>query len=142
MTLVLDASMTLAWVLKRNDPAEALAAAEGLDEVRASGAQVPALWYPEIANALLLAERQKILTIHDSATFLAGLSMWEIVQDAAAPAQFLTQVLYLSRSYKLTAYDATYLELALRNSAALATFDRPLAAAARAAGVCVFGDPA
>jgi predicted nucleic acid-binding protein len=46
----------------------------------------------------------------------------------------------LARTYALTAYDATYLELALRRSAVLATFDRKLAAAARSAGVRVFGD--
>jgi predicted nucleic acid-binding protein len=48
----------------------------------------------------------------------------------------------LARTYKLTAYDATYLELAMRRAATLATFDVKLADAARAAGVRVFGDPA
>jgi predicted nucleic acid-binding protein len=51
-------------------------------------------------------------------------------------------VLDLGRLHNLTAYDATYLELAMRRSAVLATFDRKLAAAARAAGVRVSGDPA
>jgi predicted nucleic acid-binding protein len=50
--------------------------------------------------------------------------------------------MHLSRVFKLTAYDATYLELALRRSAPLATFDRKLAEAARQAGVRVFGDAA
>jgi predicted nucleic acid-binding protein len=50
--------------------------------------------------------------------------------------------MYLSRVFKLTAYDATYLELAMRRAAVLATFDRQLADAARAAGVRVFGDAA
>ncbi|MGH9598749.1 MAG: type II toxin-antitoxin system VapC family toxin [Terracidiphilus sp.] len=142
MTLVLDASMALAWLIKRKDPVEAQLAVEGLDIVRASGAEVPALWFPEIANALLVAERQRVVTAQDSASYLDGLSNWEIVQDEAPPALFLNEVLSLSRTYKLTAYDATYLELAMRNSVALATFDRPLATASRAAGVRVFGDPA
>jgi predicted nucleic acid-binding protein len=50
------------------------------------------------------------------------------------------QVIHLGRIYKLTAYDATYLELAMRRVATLATFDRKLTAAARAAGVRVFGE--
>jgi predicted nucleic acid-binding protein len=48
--------------------------------------------------------------------------------------------MHLGRLYGLTAYDATYLELAMRRAATLATFDRKLAAAARTAGVRVFGD--
>jgi predicted nucleic acid-binding protein len=48
----------------------------------------------------------------------------------------------MARTYGLTVYDATYLELAMRRAATLATFDGKLAAAARAAGVRVFGDPA
>ena len=48
----------------------------------------------------------------------------------------------LGRMYNLTAYDATYLELAMRLAGVLATFDRQLAEAARAAGVRVFGDAA
>jgi predicted nucleic acid-binding protein len=62
------------------------------------------------------------------------------VQDSVLPALCQTQVIHLSRVYNLTAYDATYLELAMRRAATLATFDRKLADAARAAGVRVFGE--
>jgi predicted nucleic acid-binding protein len=41
----------------------------------------------------------------------------------------------------LTAFDASYLELVQQTGAELATFDRQLAEAARAAGARVFGDP-
>jgi predicted nucleic acid-binding protein len=50
--------------------------------------------------------------------------------------------LALARAHRLTAYDATYLELALRRGAPLATFDQKLAEAARKAGGRVFGDAA
>ncbi len=141
MTLILDASMALAWLLYRKDSSEAALARQGLDVVRDSGALVPALWYPEVANALLLAERQRVITAQGSATFLAGLSMWEIAQDPVPPALTQAQAILLGRMYNLTAYDATYLELAMRRDAVLATFDRKLADAARAAGARVFGDP-
>lgn len=49
-------------------------------------------------------------------------------------------VLALAREHGLTAYDATYLELALRVGAVLATFDGKLADAMRRAGGTVFGD--
>jgi predicted nucleic acid-binding protein len=65
-----------------------------------------------------------------------------IVEDATRPSAVQSTVLTLARAQNLTAYDATYLELVLRTSGALATFDRKLADAARAAGVRVFGDAA
>ena len=141
MILILDASMALAWLLERKDQGEAALAGEALDIVRAAGAMVPALWFAEVANALLLAERQRVITAQDSASYLAELSLWEIVQDTVLPVLSLANVIQLARIYKLTSYDATYLELAMRRAATLATFDRQLADAARAAGVRVFGDP-
>ena len=86
MILVLDASMALSWLLKRNNPAEAVLSGQALDVVRASGAMVPALWYPEVANVLLLAERQRVITADETASFLSRLSIWEIVQDSVPPA--------------------------------------------------------
>ena len=140
--IVLDASMALSWLLKRKDLQEAELAKRTLDVVRVSGATIPALWYAEVGNALLLAERQKVVTAQESASYLSSLSDWEIVQDLVHPELCQTQVLNLGRVCKLTAYDATYLELAMRRGAQLATFDRKLADAARSAGVRVFGDPA
>jgi predicted nucleic acid-binding protein len=65
-----------------------------------------------------------------------------VVEDETPPFAVQSTVLILARTYKLTAYDATYLELVLRTGGELATFDGKLAEAARAAGVRVFGDPA
>ena len=62
--------------------------------------------------------------------------------DSTRPEASLGDVLMLARAYQLTAYDATYLELALRTGGVLATFDRDLAGAVRRAGGRVFGDPA
>jgi predicted nucleic acid-binding protein len=142
VTLVLDASMALAWLLKREDLDEAELAGKCLDRVRASGAMVPPLWYPEVANSLLLAERQRVIRIDETAEFLSGILIWEIIQDPFPPAESQAQIMHLSRVFKLTAYDATYQELVLRTGGVLATFDRKLAEAARSAGVRVFGDPA
>lgn len=142
MSLVLDASMALAWLIVRADPAEAALAKLAFGEVNASGADVPALWYTEVANTLLVFERAKRLTEQASVSYLADLSLLAIVQDDFSPASRQSRVLDLGRVYKLSAYDATYLELAMRRAATLATFDRKLADAARAAGVRVFGDPA
>lgn len=142
MSIVLDASMTLGWLILRADPAEAALARQALNEVRTSGATVPAIWHAEVATTLLVFERAKRLTVQDSESYLSTLSLLSIAQDPVSPAVRQSHVIALGRSHKLTAYDAAYLELALRRGATLATFDRQLAEAARAAGVRVFGDPA
>jgi predicted nucleic acid-binding protein len=142
MSIVLDASMALAWLIARADKAEAVLAKRAFGQVRASGAQVPALWYWEIANTLLVFERAKRLTEQDSASYLSDLTQLEIHLDEISPASRQARVLELGRVHSLSAYDATYLELAMRRAATLATFDRKLATAARAAGVQVFGDAA
>ena len=141
MNIVLDASMALAWLIVRADGTEAALANRAFGEVSANGAEVPALWYAEVANTLLVFERAKRLTEQDSVSYLADLGLLAIAQDDLPCAPMRSRVLDLGRRHGLTAYDAAYLELAMRRAGVLATFDRKLAGAARAAGVRVFGDP-
>lgn len=139
---VLDASMALAWLFPRQNPAEAEFADRALDELDSETFLVPAIWYGELANAILRGERKGLVTATQTAAFLAELDQAEIETDSDSPRLRQSVVLSLARSHRLTAYDATYLELALRTGATLATFDRQLAEAARLAGVRVFGDAA
>lgn len=71
--------------------------------------------------------------------YLDRLSRLPITTDEAAPASRRDSVMALGREYGLSAYDATYLDLALRTGAVLATFDGRLATAAHQAGIVVFG---
>jgi predicted nucleic acid-binding protein len=57
-----------------------------------------------------------------------------------APALALGPVLELARGRNLSAYDAAYLELAMREGLPLATEDESLRAAARQAGVPLFDE--
>jgi predicted nucleic acid-binding protein len=141
MGLVLDASTTLAWLVRRVDAAEDQLADEVLRYLQAQEAVVPALWFPEVANGLLVAERRGGIGNPRSASFLAMVNLLPIVEDAVRPVAIQSTVLTLARAYKLTGYDATYLELVLRTGRMLATFDRQLADAVRLAGGRVFGDP-
>jgi predicted nucleic acid-binding protein len=141
MLLVLDASATLAWLINRVDPAEAQLALEILKEAKTHGAVMPSLWHTEVANGVLVAERRGGIAPATSALFLSLVETLPIEQDSSSPRATLGTVLALARIYKLTSYDATYLELALRTGGILATFDRQLADALRHAGGRVFGDP-
>ena len=132
--------MTLAWQFKRVDPAEILLAEKALAELSSVQAIVPAIWYAEVANGVLSGERQGAISPTQTDYFLGELSHAEIAADELSPRARQAAVLNLARAHGLTAYDATYLELAMRRAAQLATLDRKLAEAARATGVRVFGD--
>ena len=137
---VLDASMTLAWLFQRIDPIEAALADRALDELDNEQFLVPATWYAEVSNAVLLGDRRRVVTQAQCDIFLAELGVAGIKSDSADLKVRQSIVLALARAHALTAYDATYLELAIRTSATLYTFDRKLVEAARNAGVRVFGD--
>jgi predicted nucleic acid-binding protein len=134
MALVLDASIVACWCFPHEADPVADAA---LDEVGASGAIVPALWWFEVHNLLLANERRGRLDPTGTAGFLTDLGDLPVQVDRG-PESGTT--LGLARAHRLTFYDAAYLELALRRDAPLATLDRRLAAAARAVAVRVLGE--
>jgi predicted nucleic acid-binding protein len=142
MNGVLDASMALAWQFKRGDPVEAGLAEQALRDLPSGSWLVPAIWHAEVANAMLRGERAGLIQPWQSGFFLSRISHAAISVDSESPRTHLAGVLTLARLYRLTAYDATYLELALRTGQVLATFDRQLATAVRLAGGQVFGDGA
>lgn len=141
-TFVLDASTTLAWLVRRVNADEDRLADKALRRIQGGGAIVPALWFPEVANGVLVAERRGGVAHATSASFMGLVEALPIDQDKMQPASLFANVLSLARSYGLTSYDAVYLELVLRTSGTLATFDGQLAEAVRSAGGKVFGDPA
>jgi len=140
--IALDASMALAWHIERVAVAEGQLAQEALDSVRDHGAVVPPLWYSEVANGLLVAERRNVSSEQDITLFCADLAQLDIEMDSLSPDATLSRVIAIGRTSTLTGYDATYLELVLRTGRTLATFDRQLADAVRKAGGQVFGDAA
>jgi predicted nucleic acid-binding protein len=77
------------------------------------------------------------ITQAQASTFVALLEALDIRTDGEASLRSLHDTLDLARRYSLSAYDAAYLELALRKSLPLATLDAQLGAAAQQAGVPV-----
>ncbi|MEO7027006.1 MAG: type II toxin-antitoxin system VapC family toxin [Caulobacteraceae bacterium] len=130
--LVLDASIALTWCFDD----EATPATEAVfQEVRDEGALVPWLWRIEVGAVLLQAERRGRIGADDVSRRLRLMGDLPIVTDAETLLNGWTSVLPLARAEKLTAYDAVYLELALRRGASLATLDAELARAAERRGV-------
>ena len=134
MTVVVDASIALTWCFDD----EATAETDRLFErVRDSGAIVPGLWWLELGNVLLQAERRGRINAADVATRLDLVAELPIAEDRETASRAWRSTLALARSELLTTYDAAYLELALRSGAPLATRDGELSAAAARRGVTV-----
>ncbi len=132
---VLDCSVAMAWCFESEaDPyTDAV-----LRALPARTAVVPALWALEVANVLLVAERRRRLRGADVVRFLDLLGELPIIVDGPLGVQDLAGLMALGREHRLSAYDAAYLHLAMRERVPLATHDRALRSAARAVGVEAF----
>ena len=133
--LVIDGSVTLAWSLADENSAYA---ARVLDYLIDRQAAVPAVWLLEVANGLLMAERRGRSTQADTAEAIEALRGVPIMVEEPSFDRAFGEVLRLARERRLSAYDAAYLELAMREGLPLATLDVRLAEAAHAVGVVVF----
>jgi predicted nucleic acid-binding protein len=137
---VIDASMALAWLFERQQPQDIEQANRLLGTCGESPWWVPSIWHLEVANALLVAERRSVLPQAESDCFLAKLSSLPISTDTdPLPARRL-RILALARNHGISSNDATYLELAQRLGATLASFDRQLNQAASANAVKLFSE--
>jgi len=129
--LVVDSSVTGAWCLQDEHNA---AADQLLAMVAEHGGIVPALWPAEMANILVMAERRGRIGPADAERAVALLRRLPLAIEPA-DGETLGRARALAREYGLTAYDAWYLEVALRLALPLATFDTVLRTAAETAGV-------
>jgi predicted nucleic acid-binding protein len=126
---VLDASVTMALCFEEDgfDPNAIL------DQFESETAIVPSIWPFEVANALVVAERRRQITTARSLGFLRFLDSLPIIIETTE--QDIAKLLSVARNFRLSAYDAAYFILSLNRKLPLATRDRALANAARAAGV-------
>lgn len=126
MPFVLDASVAASWALVDEDHEIADTA---FNLIRADYAIVPSLWWFEVRNMLITNERRRRLTESNTSVFLRDLARLNVTIDRL-PQE--AELLSLSRRHRLTVYDASYLELALRTDLPLATLDSSLVRAAKA----------
>ena len=127
--------MTLGWLFEdESSPGTE----EALESLRDSEAFAPAIWPFEVANGIAVAERRRLCTLADAATFLHLLSSLPIRVEPPPTGRAVGALLSLARESGLSAYDAAYLELAMREGLPLASQDRRLRDAGRRMGVAAF----
>jgi predicted nucleic acid-binding protein len=136
VSLVLDSSVTLAWLYsdELTDPVRTV-----FERVTASRAWVPSLWRLEVANSLHMAVRRRRIDAAFRDASLADLALLNLSADPDTDTFAWSTTLQLADRHALTLYDAAYLELALRLSLPLATLDQELRAAAKQAGLALLG---
>ncbi len=124
---VIDCSVAVTWCFED----EATPASDGLlDRLGEESAAAPAIWPLELGNVLVMAERRGRIDAAQLAEFVALVRDLPVAIDQEASERALDEVLALARAEKLTTYDASYLELAMRLGVPLATQDRELRHAA------------
>lgn len=125
---VIDNSVVMAWCFKDEISRYS---DRILDSLEVFTGFVPSIWPLEVSNVLLSAERKKIISEADSARFIALLAELPIIVEQESPERMIKDIFALARKHKLSSYDASYLDLAMRKGLPIATLDKNLLAAAK-----------
>ena len=96
---------------------------------------VPLLWWYETDNVLNISVSRNRISHSDVITILDLLDGIAPETDAGHGRECSGKIFELTQLYKISAYDAVYLELAMRKKAALMTLDKDLEKAARKMGI-------
>lgn len=118
--LVLDASVVLNWLVDEELKPLAIFISSNIDQYELI---VPPIWHLEVRNGLLAAERRDSITTHGVEERLAYIRRLSPDIDVFSD---LDTAFALAKTHGLSFYDATYLELAKRRQAPLATLDSAL----------------
>lgn len=136
MSFVLDNSIALSWCFEDEHTPATLAL---LDRVTQEGALAPWLWPLEATNGLLMAERWGRTDAERRRRLIGFLHDLPVTLDADGVSHVWTATIRLAERFRLTVYDAVYLELAERRELPLATLDHDLRGAAARLGVPLLG---
>lgn len=135
---VMDNSVAMRWLLESPKKKDQEYAEDVLKALSEFDAVVPTLWQIEASSVLLGAETGGNVTTGEVEAFILQLQSLPIHTDSMTSIQALGSTLALARAYKLSSYDASYLELAIREGLPLATLDKDLAKAAKKADVDLY----
>ena len=131
---VLDNTVTMAWCFSEEATEFTKTLLSRLSNLTDS-AVVPALWLYEVVHVVELAVRKGRIPGEKALAFLESLADLPIEVENPSRTQVFVTVRTLANQYQLTAYDAAYLELAIRHKLPIASLDKALSRAALAAGV-------
>lgn len=136
MRFVLDNSVAMRWLFADGSKSDLAYAGHILELLEQEGGEalVPTLWPLEVGNVIVRAEAKGLIREARSAEFLGLLDDMAIAVDHHTASHALRDTMQLARRFRLSTYDAAYLELALREGLPLATLDTDLRSALNATG--------
>lgn len=132
MSIVIDCSIVMAWCFSDESSARAddvLLALEKEDAI------VPAIWPFEVANVLAVGKKRGRISQSGISKFLNILSALPIIIEEESIPRALRDTISIADKLSLSAYDASYIELAVRTKSSFATSDKKLVAAAKKVGL-------
>ncbi|PCJ44688.1 MAG: VapC toxin family PIN domain ribonuclease [Moraxellaceae bacterium] len=135
---VLDNSVSMRWHLESNKASDQRYSESVLLSMASARAIVPNLWHLEASNVLLGAEKRGETTAGEVECFIVQLESLPIHVDSMTATQSFSRTIALARAYKLSSYDAAYLELAIREGLPIATLDKTLLKAAKKADAGIY----
>ena len=138
MAFVLDNSVSMRWLLASNKKADQKYAEKVLKSMVDSEALVPNLWHLEATNVLLSAKKRDEIDSGEIEIFISQLENLPIHTDVNTAKQAFNRILALADAYKLSSYDAAYLELAIREGLPIATLDKDLKKAVKKTGIEIY----
>ena len=133
-SFVIDTSVVMTWCFK--DEASQYADSI-LDSLEQYTALAPSIWPLEVGNVLLVAERKDRLSEAASIRFVALLSELPISVDQEPPERMIKEIFALAREHKLSTYDASYLDLAMKKGIPIATLDNRLISVAKRSNISI-----
>jgi predicted nucleic acid-binding protein len=135
---VLDNSVAMRWHLESEKQSDQKYAEAVLVRLSEADALVPNLWHLEASNVLLGAEKRGDTSTGEVERFIAQLESLPLHVDPLTANQSFNRIMALARAYKLSSYDAAYLELAIREGLPIASLDKDLIKAAKKADVEIY----
>lgn len=120
---VIDNSVVMSWCFMDEESSYADIILQSLADTQAIA---PAIWPLEIGNVLVVAERQKRLSEADSVHFMALINDLPIKVIQEHHERMTKEIIALARKHRLSTYDASYLDLAMRKGLPIATQDTTL----------------
>ena len=138
MQFVLDASVSMRWLLADGVATNQQYAEDVLASMSQASAAVPNLWHLEVASVLLTAIRREDTTAVEADHFTVRLDGLPIETDPSTAEYAFGRTMALATSCSLSGYDAAYLELAQRRNIPLATLDKKLRRAAKSSSVEIY----
>lgn len=125
MATIIDASVTLGWLLGESGPSKQI-----IRDAQLGTTVVPAHWGLEVANGVAMVARRQRVPNAQRGILLDLLAQLDVEIDVPTEPTELRTLDALAAKHRLTVGDAAYLDLAIRRGATLATLDADLRAAA------------